>query len=113
MIGRATYRPGMVLGPRDVYAGRGRGRVHMNSGLAPGTWGWLGNPYDEKIYGLERCIAMFAEAFIAKLESDATFKAVLDEIKLAHRRGERLTLVCWCQPGSPCHTQVIACWLDS
>ena len=102
---RTTYRPGMVLGPKDVYVGRGSGRTHMNSGLVPGTWGWLGNPFDEKVYGLDRCIQMFAQAFVYKLEHDPAFKAAVDALDVDR-------VLCWCPINNPCHGDSIVAYLE-
>lgn len=88
-----------------VYIGRateGEATKHINS-TAPGERGWLGNPYPESDYGRERCIELFREDFIERLEDDE-FRDRLDELE-----GE--TLGCYCKPEA-CHGDVIAAYLD-
>ncbi len=96
-----------------LYCGRGRGRTHMLSGLKPGQDGWLGNPYDARIFGLDGCIAKFRDAFARMLAAGGEFRAAMNHVRECHRRGEVVTLVCWCQPGAPCHTSVIKGWIES
>jgi hypothetical protein len=105
MIIRAQYYSGMLLQPGDLYCGRGRGRMHLLSGLEPGTWGWLGNPFSEEEFGLERCIRMFAEALEEKLACNARFAQAFFALQ-----PERV--LCWCKTHAACHADVIACRLS-
>jgi hypothetical protein len=83
----------------DVYIGRHGGRV-----TAVPKRGCFGNPFPEAKYGREKCISLFREYFLARVERDKAFrKAVL---KL---RGKRLG--CWCKPQA-CHGDIIKEWLD-
>ena len=105
MIVRGVYRPGMVLGPRDLYVGRGRGRVSLHSGLRAGTFGWLGNPFDSKIFGLDECIEMYAKAFISKVQADLEFAAAIRDLNV-----ERV--LCWCQLNKNCHGDFVVAYLE-
>jgi hypothetical protein len=104
MIKRAVYRPGMVLGPRDLYVGRGRLRCNLHSS-EPGEWGWLGNPYDEGIFGLDACIEMYAKAFISKMQADPEFAARIRSLDVDR-------VLCWCQLDKNCHGDFIVAYLE-
>ena len=105
MIVRGVYRPGMQLGPRDLYVGRGKDRVNLHSGLRAGQWGWLGNPFDEKIFGRDECIEMYAKAFISKIQADLEFAAAIHDLDV-----ERV--LCWCSLKENCHGDFIVAYLD-
>ena len=106
MIIRAQYYSGLLLQPSDLYCGRGRNRVHMLSGLEPGTWGWLGNPFPESEFGLETCIRMFAQALEAKLASNASFAQAFFAL-----RPKRV--FCWCKTCNACHADAIIAKLET
>lgn len=103
MLHREQYRPGMILGPHDLYVGHGRNRVNLHSAEI-GEWGWLGNPFDAAIFGLDQCIEMFAKAFVSKLQADPKFKAAIDALKVNR-------VLCWCKPDRPCHGDAIVAYL--
>lgn len=103
MIVREQYRPGMKLGPRDLYVGRGRNRINLHSAEI-GEWGWLGNPFDEVIFGLDQCIEMFAKAFVSHLQADPEFKAAVDALEVDR-------VLCWCRLDRPCHGDIIVAYL--
>lgn len=105
MIIRAQYFPGMLLQPGDLYCGRGRNKTHLLSGLTPGTWGWLGNPFSEQEFGLEVCIRLFAQALDCKLEQHPKFAQAF--LALKPKR-----VLCWCRLENACHADVIACRLE-
>lgn len=103
-IRRERYRPGIKLGPRDLYVGRGRcGTVHLHNSTV-GEHGWLGNPYPSTIFGLDQCIEMYAKAFISRLQADPEFKAAVDALDVDR-------VLCWCHPDKPCHGDVIVAYL--
>lgn len=78
------------------------GESHMNN-TEVGKPGWLGNPYPESEYGRDRCIELFRQDFMDRVESDPEFrKAVL------RLQGE--TLGCYCKP-KPCHGDVILAYI--
>lgn len=79
----------------DVYIGRNRfGKVSK----VPGTYGWLGNPYDAKIYGLDQAIRLYRIYLLNRLQDPVFLK---EFVKL---RGKKLG--CFCKP-KPCHGDVI------
>lgn len=104
MIIRAQFHPGFLVQDGDLYCGRGRGRTHLLSGLEPGTWGWLGNPYEAKTYGLETCIRLFAQALEHKLAYDVKFAQAFLTLRPTR-------VLCWCKTCNACHADVIACRL--
>ena len=105
MIQRAIYRPGMMLGPRDLYVGRGRGRVNLHSGLQAGQFGWLGNPFESAIFGLDACIEMYAKAFISKIEADAAFRTAVHALDVDR-------VLCWCKLHKACHGDFVIAYLE-
>ncbi len=95
-----------------IYCGRGRGRTNLLSGLPPGTFGWLGNPYNDQIYGRERCIRLYKRDFYIMLKSDKRFREAMEAIRKRHREGQIVTLICWCKSVDVCHTRIIKKWLE-
>jgi len=93
-----TYRP--VKGEAAVYVGRGR----APEGAEPGG---LGNPFR---VGAEYAQGEAADAFLPYLRNEyragGAIRARL--VQLAERllRGERIVLLCWCNP-KPCHANHI------
>lgn len=75
-----------------------------NSIPDPPELGCFGNPYSEKKYGRERCIALFEEYFLKRVEEDKAFREAVLSLK-----GKRLG--CFCKPLA-CHGDVIKQWLD-
>ena len=102
---RGIYRPGMKLGPRDLYVGRGLGRTGIHSSLPPNQFGWLGNPYDSKIFGLDECIEMYAKAFISKIQADPEFRNAIHALDVDR-------VLCWCRLNKNCHGDFIMAYLE-
>jgi hypothetical protein len=67
--------------------------------------GWLGNPYDVETFGRDKCIEMYAKAFISKIEHDASFKAAVHALDV-----ERV--YCWCKLNEACHGDFIVAYLE-
>jgi hypothetical protein len=104
MVERVVYCPGTILGPRDLYVGRGRNRVNLHSAEI-GEWGWLGNPFDSVIFGLDRCIEMYAKAFISKMQADPEFAARIQSLDVDR-------VFCWCRLDKNCHGDFIVAYLE-
>ena len=90
--------------PYDCYIGRPRGGGDPRA-LAPGSYGFLGNPFPMGKDNREEAIAAFAVYFHARVETDPAFAVAVLAL-----RGR--TLACFCKPRS-CHGDVIALWLDA
>ena len=104
MVKRLVYRPGMTLGPRDLYVGRGRGRTNLQTANI-GEWGWLGNPFEAKLFGLDQCIEMYAKAFISKIQLDPEFAAAVAALDVDN-------VYCWCPLDKNCHGDFIVTYLE-
>jgi hypothetical protein len=94
----------MVLGPRDLYVGRGRGRVNLQTAKI-GEQGWFGNPFESKIFGLDQCIEMYAKAFISKIQADPEFAAAVAALDVDN-------VYCWCKLDKNCHGDFIVAYLE-
>jgi len=88
----------------DVYAGRSRTPPAFAEIGAPG---WLGNPYDVRVYGAEAG-PLFERYFLARAKRDREFRTAV--LALAGKR-----LGCpGCATGSPgCHARFIAQWIET
>jgi len=71
----------------------------------PPKSGCFGNPFPVKIHGREKCIELFEEYFLDRLETDSVFAEAVLKLK-----GKRLG--CFCRPNEACHGDVIKRWLD-
>jgi len=88
----------------DVDIGRAnRGQNNMNN-TPIGEPGWLGNPYPKSDHGREKCIELFREDFVERLQDDPEFRSAVEEL-----RGK--TLGCYCKPKA-CHGDVILEFLE-
>ena len=76
--------------PCDVYIGR------------PSIFG---NPFSEKKYGRQTCIAMYKDYFEQRIAEEPAFREAVLEL-----RGKRLG--CWCKPLA-CHGDIIKEWLEN
>lgn len=76
--------------PYDVYIGR------------PSEFG---NPYAVGNHGRDRCIELYREHFLGRIENDLAFRTLV--LSLAGKR-----LGCFCRPLA-CHGDVIAEWVNS
>lgn len=97
--------------PSLLYCGRGMGCTALGD-VAPNVDGWLGNPFRPADEGLERCLSMFEEAFLAKLRFDSAFALALTMWRIREQGGERVEVGCWCDSPSKCHTQYITKFLQ-
>lgn len=76
-----------------------------NSIPDPPEFGCFGNPFPVKKYGRARCLELYRQYFLDRIENDETFRKAVLSLK-----GKRLG--CFCKP-LPCHGDVIKEWLDS
>lgn len=83
----------------DIDIGRANhGRNNMNN-TPIGEPGWLGNPYPKSDHGREKCIELFREDFVERLQNDSEFRNAVEGLA-----GK--TLGCYCKPKA-CHGDVI------
>jgi len=83
----------------DVDIGRAnRGRNNMNN-TPISEPGWLGNPYPKSDHGRGKCIDLFREDFVERLQDDPEFRTAVEDL-------EGKTLGCYCKPAA-CHGDVI------
>lgn len=75
-----------------------------NSIPDPPENGCFGNPFPLKIYGRDKCIELYKDYFLKRVESDPAFREAVLSLK-----GKRLG--CFCVPFR-CHGEVIKEWLD-
>jgi hypothetical protein len=83
-------------------------RTPKNEIPDPPQFGCFGNPYPVKIHGREKCIELYEEYFLKRIENDAAFREAVLNLK-----GKKLG--CFCkQPLEEvaCHGDVIKKWLD-
>lgn len=70
----------------------------------PPKFGCFGNPFPVGVHGRDKCIELFEEYFLDRLERDSDFAEAVLSLK-----GKRLG--CFCKP-KRCHGDVIKAWLD-
>jgi hypothetical protein len=69
-----------------------------------GEPGWLGNPYPKGDHGREKCIELFREDFVERLQADPEFRSAVENL-------QGKTLGCYCKPKA-CHGDVILEFLE-
>lgn len=87
----------------DVYVGSPKPGVNPRD-VAPGQYGFLGNPYADLLDEEERT-SLYREYFLQRVKDDRRFRLAVLAI-----RGRRLG--CFCEEGESCHADVIAEWLE-
>ena len=88
----------------DVDIGRADyGNSDMNN-TPVGEPGWLGNPYPKGDHGREKCIELFREDFVERLQADPGFRSAVENL-------QGKTLSCYCKPKA-CHGDVILEFLE-
>jgi hypothetical protein len=79
-------------------------RTKDNKIPQPPEFGCFGNPFPVKTYGREKCLELYKEYFIKRIEEDIVFREAVLSL-----RGK--TLGCFCKPQS-CHGDIIIEWLE-
>lgn len=88
----------------DINIGRANhGQNNMNN-TPIGEPGWLGNPYPKSDHGRKKCIDLFREDFVERLQNDAEFRDAIENLA-----GK--TLGCYCKPKA-CHGDVIRKFIE-
>ncbi|QLH82344.1 DUF4326 domain-containing protein [Halosimplex pelagicum] len=88
----------------DIDIGRAdRGQSNMNN-TPIGESGWLGNPYPKSDHGREKCIELFREDFVERLQNDPEFRSAVKDL-------QGKTLGCYCKPKA-CHGDVIVRFIE-
>ena len=84
-------------------------RTPKNEIPDPPQFGCFGNPFAVQTYGREKCLELFREYFLNRVEQDTAFREAVLSLK-----GK--TLGCFCkQPNQEvaCHGDIIKEWLDN
>ena len=100
---RATRIVNVYQQGYDVYAGSPQDGVSPE-GIAPGQYGFLGNPFEDSCDPEER-LSRYREYFLDRVRADRRFRLAVLAI-----RGKRLG--CFCEDGESCHADVISEWLE-
>ena len=84
-------------------------RTPKNESPDPPKFGCFGNPFPVQKYGREKCLDLFREYFLKRIEEDILFREAVLTLK-----GKKLG--CFCkQPDKEvaCHGDIIKEWLDN
>lgn len=80
-------------------------RTPKNEIPEPPTFGCFGNPFPVGEHGREKCIELFEEYFLKRVDEDVKFREAVLQL-----RGKKLG--CFCKP-QKCHGDIIVEWLET
>jgi hypothetical protein len=118
MIAVANIRThGRPRSPWEVYIGR----RNVSYGVDESP---LANPFDERKYGREDCIARFttwfeqamlwrpAQGEVTVWDQRRDIQREVERLTNLYLEHQELTLVCWCAPLA-CHGHVLQAWIEA
>lgn len=67
----------------------------------------LGNPFTTRQHTREEAVALYRQWLLSRQNYGTPQGRVLHQLLERIEQGEKLALVCWCAPISPCHAEVV------
>ena len=67
----------------------------------------LGNPFTTRQHSREEAVALYRQWLTQRDSYGTPQGGALEQLRERIEQGERLALVCFCAPRSPCHAEVV------